>query len=175
MPQTQTLTDPNRHANTIKNREFTEIKAGSCKNRKPKALKMVREPKFVAPTTPSRTKTTRTVTTNIVLEQKESQKLFIHLVKRVEKQTTPQRKIIFEPMQPKDCFPRTGGLKERIRSGKEITKTIQIKVLKLQPEIKTRNAASSLRSCNWQNGDQQNNTSTNPRDCLASTSGDQSR
>ena len=44
-------------------------------------------------------------TTKTAIELKESQKLFTHPVRHVEKQTTPQRIVTLEPMQPIDRLP----------------------------------------------------------------------
>ena len=65
--------------------------------------------KTVAPTTLSRTTTqTRTTTTKkTVTELKESQKLVIHPVRHVGRQTTPQRNATMEEMQPIDRLPGT--------------------------------------------------------------------
>ena len=49
-------------------------------------------------------------------ELEESQKLFIHPVRHVGRQTTPQRNATIEPMQPIDRLPGTEDRKGRIRS-----------------------------------------------------------
>ena len=73
--------------------------------------------------------------TETVTELKERQKLFTHPVRHVEKQTSPQRKIILEPMQPIDRLPGTEDQKDRIRSQKEPTKVTLMKLPRLQPKI----------------------------------------
>ena len=69
-------------------------------------------------------------------ELKESQKLFIHPVRHVGRQTTPHRNATMEPMQPIDRLPGTEDWNDRIRSKKEPTKMTRMKLLKLQPKIK---------------------------------------
>ena len=51
-------------------------------------------------------------------------------------------------MQPKDRHPGTEDRNGKIRSNKEPTKMTRLKLLRLQPEISTEKATSSLRSCN---------------------------
>ena len=111
-------------------------------------------------------------TTKTAIELKESQKLFTHLVRHVEKQTTAQRNVTLEPMQPIDRLPGIEDRKDKIRNQREPIKVIIMKLLKLQPKIYTNNATSSLRSCDWQTGDNSYKTSTNSRGCLAATPGD---
>ena len=76
-------------------------------------------------------------TTTIIetTELKESRKLFTHPVRHVEKQTTPQRNVTLEPMQPIDRLPGIKDRKDKIRSKKEPIKMTQMKVTKLQPKI----------------------------------------
>ena len=62
---------------------------------------------------------TTTITTKTVIKLKESRKLFTHPVSHAEKQTTPQRNVILEPMQPIDRLSGTEDQKDRIRSQKE--------------------------------------------------------
>ena len=62
---------------------------------------------------------------------KESQKLFIHPVKHVGRQTTPQRNATKEPMQPMDRLPSIEDRKDRIGSKKEPIKMTRMKLLKL--------------------------------------------
>ena len=50
------------------------------------------------------------------MAQKESQKLFTHPVRRVKKQSTPQRSVLIEPMQPTHRLPGTGERKDRTKS-----------------------------------------------------------
>ena len=77
---------------------------------------------------------TTTTITETVTELKETQKLFTHPVRHVEKQTTPQRNVISEPMQPIDRLPGTEDRKERIRPQKEPTKMTLMKLPRLQPK-----------------------------------------
>ena len=79
--------------------------------------------------------TTTIITTKTVIKLKESQKLFTHPVRHVEKQTTSQRNVILEPMQPIDRLPGTEDQKDRIRSQKEPTKVTLMKLPRLQPKI----------------------------------------
>ena len=73
--------------------------------------------------------------TETVTELKESQKLFTHPVRHVEKQTTPQRNATLEPMQPIDRLLGIEDRKDRIRYQREPIKVILMKLLKLQPKI----------------------------------------
>ena len=110
--------------------------------------KLTLETKTVTPT--PLTRTVMSTTTTIIettTELKESRKLFTHPVRHVEKQTTPQRNVTLEPIQPIDRLPGIEGRKDKIRSKKEPTKMTQMKVTKLQPKVSTNNATSSLRSC----------------------------
>ena len=72
---------------------------------------MILETKTVPPIPLTRTATstilttTTTTTTKTVTEPKESQKLFIHPVRHVARQTIPQRNATEEPMQPIDHLP----------------------------------------------------------------------
>ena len=78
---------------------------------------------------------TTTITTKSVIKLKESQKLLTHPVRHVEKQTTPQRNAILEPMQPIDRLPGTEDRKDRIMSQKEPTEVTLMKLSRLQPKI----------------------------------------
>ena len=61
----------------------------------------------------------------------KSQKLFTHPVRHAEKQTTPQKNVILEPMQP---IEGTEARKDKIRSQKEPTKVTLMKLPRLQPK-----------------------------------------
>ena len=74
------------------------------------------------------------LTTITAKELKESQKLFTHPVRHVEKQTTPQRNVTLEPMQPIDRLPGIEDRKDKIRYQREPIKVIIMKLLKLQPK-----------------------------------------
>ena len=78
---------------------------------------------------------TTLTTTETVTKLKESQKLFTHPARHVAKQTTPQRNVILEPMQPIDRLPGTEDRKDRTRSQKEPTKMTLMKFPRLQPKI----------------------------------------
>ena len=80
-------------------------------------------------------------------EKTENQELSSHPVTPVVKPSNPQRNVILEPMQPIHRLPGTENRKHRIRSNKEAITKIQKKVLKLQPDLQTKNAASSHRNC----------------------------
>ena len=71
-----------------------------------KMIKITPETKTVPPIPLTRTvMSTTTKRTKIVIKLKESQKLFTHPVRHVEKQTSPQRNVILEPIQPIDRLP----------------------------------------------------------------------
>ena len=99
------------------------------------------------PLTRIATSTIITTTTKTVTEPKGSQKLFIHPVGRVARQTIPQRNATTEPMQPIDRLPGKQDRTDKIRSKKEPMKRTRMKQFKLQFKNKTENATSSLRSC----------------------------
>ena len=83
------------------------------------------------PPTATSTILTTTTTTETVTEPKESQKLFIHPVRHVARQTIPQRDAILEPMQPIDRLPGREDRKDKIRSKKEPIKMTQMKIARL--------------------------------------------
>ena len=87
------------------------------------------------PLTRAATSTIIITTTKTVAELKESQKLFTHPVRHVEKQTTPQRNATLEPMKPVDRLPGIEDREDKIRCQKEPTKVTLMKFLKLQPQI----------------------------------------
>ena len=91
----------------------------------------------MTPITLTRTETSTIMitTTETATEPKESRKLFTHPVRRAEKQTSPQRKAILEPMQPVDRLPGTEGRKDKFRSQREPIKVTPVKLHKLQPKI----------------------------------------
>ena len=62
-----------------------------------------------------------TTTTKTVTEPRESRKLLTHPVRFVEKQTTPQKNAILEPIQPIERLYVTDDRKDRIRYKKELT------------------------------------------------------
>ena len=61
---------------------------------------------------------TTTTTKKTLTERTESQKLFTHPVKHVERQTTSQKIATMEPMQPIDRLPGKEDRKDRTRSKK---------------------------------------------------------
>ena len=73
-------------------------------------------------------------TTKTVTEPKESQKVFIHSVRHVGRQTTPQRNATTEPMQPTDRLPGREDRKDRISSKRQPAKMNRMKLLRLQPK-----------------------------------------
>ena len=75
------------------------------------------------------------ITTKTAIELKERQKLFTHLVRHVEKQTTAQRNVTLEPMQPIDRLPGIEDRKDKISYQREPIKVIIMNLLKLQPKI----------------------------------------
>ena len=60
----------------------------------------------MTPITLTRSTTSTTTTAKTVTGPRESPKLFTHPVRHVRKQTTPQKNVILEPMQPIDRLPR---------------------------------------------------------------------
>ena len=104
-----------------------------------KLLKIILKTKTVAPTTlpPATTqlRITTTKTTKTVTELNKSQKLFIHPLRHVGRQTTPQRNATMEPMQRIDHLPGKEDWKHGIKSKKEPTKLTRMKLLRLQPKI----------------------------------------
>ena len=78
---------------------------------------------------------TTLTTTKRVTKLKESRKLSTHPVRHVEKQITPQRNAILEPMQPTDRLPGIEDRKDKIKYQREPTKVTLMKLLKLQPKI----------------------------------------
>ena len=74
-------------------------------------------------------------TTKTIKVPKESQKLLIHPVKHMERQTTPQRNATKEPKQLIARLPGKEDRKDKIRSKKEPIKMTQMKQLRLQPKI----------------------------------------
>ena len=144
MPQTRMPTDHKQRLTTVKNLTLHKLVSPAEKRRnRLKTLTRILETISVAPTTLSRTTTTILITTILTtqttiqtrIQPKESQKLFIHPVRNMGKHTIPQRNANLEPMQPMDRYPSTEDQKDRIRSHKETIKTIQMKLLKLQPKI----------------------------------------
>ena len=77
---------------------------------------------------------TTITTTKTITKLEESQKLSTHPVRYVGKQTTPQRNVILEPMQPIDRLPGREDRKDKIRLQREPFKVIIMKLLKLQPK-----------------------------------------
>ena len=142
IPQTRVPKDPNQRATTVKSLDITEISVSCWKDRKNrlKAHKLILATRTVATTTLSSTTTilttTQTITTPIktVTEPKERKKLFIHLGRHSEKETTPQRNDIFKLMQPIDQLSDTKDREDRISSNKETVGVAQKTEIKLQPE-----------------------------------------
>ena len=77
---------------------------------------------------------TTILTTETVIELKESKKLFTHPVRHVEKQTTSQRIATLKPMQPIDRLPGIKDRKDKIRYQRELIQVTIMKLLKLQPK-----------------------------------------
>ena len=92
--------------------------------------------KMVMPIPLTRTamSTILTTTTETVTEPKESQKLFIHPVRHVARQTIPQRNATTEQIQPIDHLPGKEDWKDKIKSIKEPTKMTRRKLFRLQPK-----------------------------------------
>ena len=78
---------------------------------------------------------TTITTTKTVTELKESQKLFTHPVRHVEKETIPQRNANLERMQPIDRLPGIEERKDKIRYQREPIKVTLMKLLELKPKI----------------------------------------
>ena len=118
--------------------DITEISVALSENsqNKLKMIKLIPETKTVPPIPLIRTvMSTTTKTTKTVIKLRESRKLFTHPVGHAEKQTTPQRNVILEPMQPIDRLLGTEDQKDRIGSQKEPTKVTLMKLPRLQPKI----------------------------------------
>ena len=75
------------------------------------------------------------ITTKTAIELKETQKLITHSVRHVEKQTTSQRIVTLEPMQPIDRLRGIEDRKNKISYQREPIKVIIMKLLKLQPKL----------------------------------------
>ena len=78
---------------------------------------------------------TTLTTTKTVTKLKESRKLTTHPVRHVEKQTTPQRNVTLEPMQPIDRLPGIEDRKDKISYQREPIKVIIMKLFNLKPKI----------------------------------------
>ena len=146
------LTDPNQRATTVKNQDTTEISVACGRNseNKLKILKILLETKTVTPKILTQTTMSTviiTTTTKTVTELKGSQKLFIHAVGHVSKRTTPQRDVMFEPVQQKSHFPGRANRKDRVDIINRTHRTVLLIVSRLQPNILTRNATSPPRNC----------------------------
>ena len=100
--------------------------------------------------------TTKTIKT--VIEQNESQKLFIHAVRHVAKGTTPQKDVMFEPMQQTSHCPGRANRRDRVDITNRTHRTVWLLVSRPKSKILTRNASSSLQNCEWQTGDHQKKT-----------------
>ena len=138
-PQTLMLTDPNRRATTVKNQDITEISVACWKKQREQTQNNQNDPgnknSDANTSNPNGNVNNPNNTTKTVTKLKESQKLFTHPVRHAEKQTTPQRKAIWEPMQPTDRLPGTKDRKDKIRYHRELSKVTIMKLLKLQPKI----------------------------------------
>ena len=101
---------PNQRAITVKT--WTLQKSVSLVEKKSesklKTFKIILETKTVTPKTVIHTAVSIIIitTTRTVTEPRESRKLFMHPLRRAEKQTTPQRNVILEPMQTIARLPR---------------------------------------------------------------------
>ena len=137
MTQTRTLKNLNQLATTVRDLDVTGTNPAVEKTTKnPKTVKMVLGAERMAQTNlaPART-TMKPITGTTVTELKDSQKLFAHFVRHVGKQTTLQKDVNLEPMQPTDCFPGTNDRKHRMKSSGETPKTVHMKTLKPQSKI----------------------------------------
>ena len=118
------LTDPNQRATTVKK---TTYRNQCCllKMRKKQSEDTQNNPGNINSSANNSIPNNNTNKINnknnykIVTEQKESQKMFIYPVRHVERQTTPRRIAIMEPMQPIDHLLGTKIQTNRIRSKKE--------------------------------------------------------
>ena len=133
------LTDAYQRVTTVKNQDITEISV-ECRKNSEKELNIIKiflETKTVTPIPLTQTVTSTIIetTTKTVTEPKESQKLFIHPVRHVERQTTPQKSATMEPTQPIDRLSGTEDRKDSIKSKKEPIKMTRMKLLRLQPKI----------------------------------------
>ena len=108
----------------------------------PATTKTTTVKQILTPTTKIPTIPTQTIQST---EMTENQELSTHPVRPVVKPNNQQRNVSLEPSQEVDRLPGTEDRKERLRFKEELFKTIQMKVLKLQPKTQTRNTTSSLR------------------------------
>ena len=135
--QTQMLKDTNQRATTVKNQDIAEISVNCWKNseNKLKIFKLILETEAVTPIFPTRTATlTIITTTKTETKPKESQKFFIHPVRRVARQTILKRNATTEPMQPIDRLPGKKDRKDKIKSKKKPIKMTGMELFKLQPK-----------------------------------------
>ena len=145
--QTQMLTDTNQRATTVKSQDITKISVACGKNseNKLKILKILLETKTVTPKTLTQTSMSTLITTTATKTVKElegSQKMFIHIVRHVSKRTTPQRDVMFEPMQQKVHFLGRANRKDSVDIINRTHRIVLLIVSGLQPNILTRNATS---------------------------------
>ena len=102
-----------------------------------KILKIIPETKTAAPIPlfQSTLQTRIITTTKTVKEPRNSQNLFVHPVRHVERQTIPQENATVEPKQPINRFSGKEDRKHRNRSKKEPIKMTRMKLPRSQPNI----------------------------------------
>ena len=88
-----------------------------------------------------------------IIKETEYLDLSSHPVRHVIELTTPQRNVTLERTQRTDRLPGIDDRKDKTKLNNEILKATEMGISKLQPKVWTKNATSSLRSCNWQTGD----------------------
>ena len=69
------------------------------------------------------------------IKKTEDLDLSTHPVRPVVKPAIPQKNVILEQMQRLDRLPGTDDRKDRIRSQKEMPKTMKMGIFKLQPTL----------------------------------------
>ena len=70
-----------------------------------------------------------------IIKEKEDLDLFFHPVRHVVESTTPQRSVTLEQTQQRDHLPGIGDRRDKTKSSREMHKTTQMEMSKLQPKI----------------------------------------
>ena len=83
-----------------------------------------------------------------IIKETEDRDLSSHPVKLVVELTTPQRNATLEQTQQTDRLHGTDDRKDKTKLNREMPRATQTVMSKLQPKLQTKNATSSLRSCN---------------------------
>ena len=99
------------------------------------------------------------ITIETTIELTESKNLSIISMKRVEEQTTPQMKAIFEPMLQTGNLP---GIEHPLDGNNLVSrdKNFAKQNSRLLPKLRSENTASELRKLNGQTANHENNNSS---------------